>query len=514
MSAMKAKTAVTSVCNRTGVRRLKAPLLRSLALCAAAVMPWAAGLAAPGEGVEAGLNAEVTIDFSKPAGRVIRPLHGVNNSPIAFDREMREFSDARIPFVRLHDTGGAYGGHCYVDIPNIFPDFDADENDPASYRFEFTDELLKSYRKSGAKVFYRLGTTIENHWRIRVYNIDPPKDFAKWARVAEHVVRHYNEGWANGYRMGIKYWEIWNEPENPPMWTGTRGQFYEFYKVVSLHLRKCFPDIKIGGYASCGFYAVNRPGSMKSDFEKSFITWFDGFLDLVKKHSLPFDFFSWHLYLWDPREIAVHADFVRKRLDRAGFTKTESIFNEWNVFEEGRAHGGWESLKTNVGAAGVASAFAVMQSETDIDMAMYYDAYPVRTYCGLYEFPSYRTTHAYCAFKAFGNLYSLTNEMTSVVKGGKVFALAARNGRKAAFYVANMNKKSVSVKWNILGAPAGGRKAYIIDVARKLDAVGFDETFVLPPSSTVLVEYNMPALRVVRRIGGAPVNIGGLDSGH
>lgn len=457
-------------------------------------------------------RAEVTVDFSKPAGRVIRPVHGVNNSPRTFDRRIREFSEARIPFTRLHDTGGAFGGHCYVDIPNIFPDFDADENDPASYRFEFTDELLKSYVKSDVKVFYRLGTTIENNWKIRVYNIDPPKDYAKWARIAEHVVRHYNEGWADGYKMGIEYWEIWNEPENPPMWTGTREQFYEFYRVVSSHLRKCFPDIKIGGYGSCGFYAVNRPESRNSEFALSFIKWFDGFLALVKKHSLPLDFFSWHLYLWDPEEIAVHAAHVRKRLDEEGFTRTESIFNEWNVFDgQDDYHYGWDALKTNIGASGVASAFAVMQSKTSIDKAMYYDADPMRSYCGLYEFPSYRTTHTYCAFKAFGDLYSLTNEMTTAVKGDKVFALAARNGAKAAFYVTNMNKTQVDVKWNIIGAPDGEYKAYIIDKDRKLDAVAFDGSFALPPSSVLLVEYNMPRLRVVRNSGRSPMNVGGLE---
>ena len=26
----------------------------------------------------------------------------------------------------------------------------------------------------------------------------PPKDYAKWARICEHVVRHYNEGWGWG----------------------------------------------------------------------------------------------------------------------------------------------------------------------------------------------------------------------------------------------------------------------------------------------------------------------------
>lgn len=471
-------------------------------------------------------TTEITVDFTKDENRLIRPLHGVNNSPIRHNAKMYEFQDAKIPFSRTHDTGGAFGGHCYVDIPNLFPDFDADETDPASYRFEFTDQLLKSYVKSSVKPFFRLGTTIENNWKIRIYNIDPPKDFHKWARVAEHVIRHYNEGWANGHKMGIEYWEIWNEPENPPMWHGTKEQFFEFYKVVSTHLRKCFPDIKIGGYAGCGFYAVNRESSKKSEFAQSFLTWFNDFLALAKKHSLPFDFFSWHLYTSNPEEIAVHSEYVRRKLDEAGFTKTENIFNEWNIFEEGNEWSGWDALKTNLGASGVASAFAVMQKSTSIDKSMYYDAMPTRSYCGLYEFPSYRTTHTYCAFKAFGELYGLSNEVFSCVNGeGKVYALAAKNGEKGAFYVVNRNSHPVKVKWNIIGAPAEDFKAYMIDEKNKLDQVDFGDYpfwnpvgwFVsgpadeLPPKSILLVEYNMPRLKVVRSAGTRPKNVAGLQ---
>ena len=109
---------------------------------------------------------------------------------------------------------------------------------------------------------YRLGVTIE--WGSKKYSCNPPQDFAKWARICEHIIMHYNKGWANGFEYGIDYWEIWNEPENPPMWTGTKEQFLELYKVSSKYLKEKFPEIKIGGYGSCGFYAHFRPNM--SDF--------------------------------------------------------------------------------------------------------------------------------------------------------------------------------------------------------------------------------------------------------
>ena len=42
---------------------------------------------------------------------------------------------------------------------------------------------------------------------------NPPRDPARWAAVCAGIVRHYNEGWAGGFRHDIRYWEIWNEPD-------------------------------------------------------------------------------------------------------------------------------------------------------------------------------------------------------------------------------------------------------------------------------------------------------------
>ena len=113
-------------------------------------------------------NAGVTVDFGRETGR-IRPLHGVNNSPVRVGKGdiQHEFAAAGIPYMRTHDTAGAYGGAHYVDIPNLFPDFSADENDSASYDFALTDAYLKPVVEAGTAIFFRLGTTIENNWRIR-----------------------------------------------------------------------------------------------------------------------------------------------------------------------------------------------------------------------------------------------------------------------------------------------------------------------------------------------------------
>jgi hypothetical protein len=206
----------------------------------------------------------IKVDTNKKI-KNIKPMHAVGQPPfgggfLKFDfSPIEHLKNANIPYSRLHDVNGAFGGNRFVDIPNIFRDFDADENDPASYDFAFTDVLIEAMYSYEVKPIFRLGVTIENQCNIKSYTIDPPKDFSKWARICEHIIRHYNEGWADGYTYGIEYWEIWNEPDNPKMWTGSFDEFYDLYVTTARHLKSCFPNLKIGGYSSSGFYTESRP---------------------------------------------------------------------------------------------------------------------------------------------------------------------------------------------------------------------------------------------------------------
>lgn len=226
-------------------------------------------------------------DPSKPVG-AFKPMNAVNNGPChvrhATDQwrsNLDTYRAAKIPFARNHDAAfcNTYGGEFTVDISAIFPDFEADVNDPASYDFACTDEYILVTKEAGTETFYRLGQKIEH--QIRKHNTLPPKDFFKWAQICEHVIRHYNEGWANGFFHGIRYWEIWNEPDldaddaaNKRTWGGTQAQFFKFYEIAAKHLKKCFPDRKIGGPALAG----------REDWAKDFLSY-------VRENNVPMDFF-------------------------------------------------------------------------------------------------------------------------------------------------------------------------------------------------------------------------------
>ncbi|MBO4326357.1 MAG: hypothetical protein J5950_03700 [Clostridia bacterium] len=437
----------------------------------------------------------------------IRPLHGVNNAPYYFGGadNLRYLAEAHIPFSRLHDTCGPYGGSRYVDIANIFRDFDADENDPANYDFAATDDLLVNLCANGAEPFYRLGCTIENDPYGIGYRIFPPKDPAKWARICEHIIRHYNEGWANGHRLNIRYWEIWNEPDNEPdidvnpMWRGTMLQFFELYRVTANHLKNCFPDLHIGGYGSCGFYSVVQleasPNACVSERTAYFTEFFLKFLEFISDPATraPLDFFSWHSYA-DEYSNVKFAEFARRTLDSFGFTKTESIFNEWNAGPSLRG--------TMCDASKIASMFITMHGSS-ADMMMYYDAQYIHSYSGMFSSDTHKPLKAYYSFKAYGELYAdgemiLTEVSESCAKGG-----AKDNGQAADkkatgsgigsiasrshLLIVNRLDEPVYVSVETSGAEAG--ELYVLDETHDLARVNWDRSHIpLPPFGIALIK--------------------------
>jgi len=402
---------------------------------------------------------QISVDFSQAKGR-IKALHGVNNSPITYGKPIPSFQEAGIPYVRLHDTMGAFGGTVFVDVPNIFTDFSADENDPANYHFEFTDAYLTGLTASGCKIFYRLGVTIENNFKVRRVHTDMPEDFGKWARICEHIIAHYNEGWANGFHMDIEYWEIWNEPENPPMWSGTREDYFQMYEITANHLKNRFPNIKVGGYAGCGFYCVTRENM--GEFYESFMEWFDLFLERMNGR-VPVDFFSWHLYTNDPYELKAHADFVADKLYEYGYYDTENIFNEWNYLTENKDR--WDDMRTADAAAFVGAAFSIMQYGP-IDKGMYYDARPNATYGSLYHFASTPTvSKVWYSFKAFNELYKLGACVPASADDKAIFPIAASgdDGKAILLSAFNYEDDRICVDMTGLGEGEKAVEVYLVD---------------------------------------------------
>ncbi len=431
------------------------------------------------------------VNFNSSCGS-IKPMHATNNGPVVnlkkyaegdihpFHCNLNEFKNAGIPYARTHDSSfyHRYGQEHTVDVYYIFPDFDADPYDPESYDFACTDEYIQGCALADTEVFYRLGHRIEHE--VKKYGTVAPKDPYKWAVICEHIIRHYTEGWADGFNLKMEYWEIWNEPDShwndgkvSPTWTGTHEQFFELYHITATHLKKCFPHLKIGGPSLAGFF-----------------DWAELFLSQLKA---PLDFFSYHCYPHRIRDILSLNTRMRALLDKYGFYDTECILNEWNYVS------GWvgdkivyshEQRRKIKGASFSIAAMCACQY-SPVDMLMYYDARPNEFWNGMFDdMVVGRVLKGYYPFPMFNTLYRL-GECVAVEADhdGGGYICAAKNGSDAAVLVTHFNDddttdaKFFPIELSGFGGENGTEaEIYLLDDAHNCNLIGkatyFGDRFV------------------------------------
>ncbi len=321
---------------------------------------------------------EITVDAGTPVGK-LRSLQGVNGAPTRGMHKPVRFtfggwnvpSDtdatagyrrARIDLIRTHDAYGpgdidahfADGPGVLIDADrtqlSLFPDPDADPNDPASYNFGPTDELIRSIEGIGAEVIFRIG-------RSEGSNADPPQDPDRYASIAKHIVLHYNRGWAHGFHYRIRYWEVWNEPDlGRIFWAGSPHQYFELYEKIARAVKQADRHALVGGPA------IARPNDTNP--------YIDDFLKYVRERDLPLDFYSWHWYATDsndPLDVVRVGETIRKRLDHHGFRKTLSVLDEWN-------YGLLEPMPADLQRASFVTSALIYMQHAPIDVSALYRA--------------------------------------------------------------------------------------------------------------------------------------------
>lgn len=411
------------------------------------------------------MNTVINVNFSEKTGKKVMPLHGFNSGPMTkvFTYDARPwFVKGGFPFVRLHDVEYPYGSGEFVDIPCIFKNFDADVDDPASYNFANTDEYIRQSLSVGAKIIYRLGVSIEHSPHKRY--IDPPKDSLKWAQICEHIIRHYNEGWADGYNWNLEYWEIWNEPdlhddkphEKRTTWGGDLDEFVELYAVTARHLKSLFPHLKIGG---CGF----------AHAEREFIT---EFYRKISKLSprVPVDFHSWHEYTAKPLSYAAGASKVRAMLCEFGYGDAESILDEWNLMYRWGVRANqslaYPAMKDERGASFYAATLAALQEKTDVAAATCFEADVVKEFCGIFDvdemciggltkgaeyFATVKPTKGFYAFYRYNSLYRMGDQVALSCESDTLHATAAAGDAGVGLILANPYDDAQTATFDLSG---------------------------------------------------------------
>ncbi len=264
----------------------------------------------------------IKVDFARGVG-TFKPLNGVSLAPVmtnivTFDTQEQYYRKLNIQGVRLHDDALNNKGYRVVDIHQIFRDPDADPADPKNYYFKQTDDYLKPCAEAGIQVLYRLGESIE-HSACK-YFIDPPKDFEKWAEICCRIAEHYTRGWANGFHWtNMKDWQVWCEPNEPKLWTGSYEEYLRLYEAVAKKFAERLPELRIGG-----------PSLGGCNLEK-----IEGFLKFCREKNLKLDFIIWNQYCNSIKGQLEQPGQVRAVAEKYGYGKVALQIGEWHCLKRG-----------------------------------------------------------------------------------------------------------------------------------------------------------------------------------
>lgn len=420
----------------------------------------------------------------------IKSLQGVNVGP-AHTRESvpdisEQYKDIRVDYVRTHDFYGPGDVDAWRESGLVmFPDFSADPDEESSYNFAPTDRLIKAIHDMGAQVYFRLGRS----WGAPT---DPPPDLDKWARICVNIVKHYNDGWANGFHFNIKYWEIWNEPNHPMFWKASPEVFYKLFEKTARALKSYDSSLVVGGPGLAG---GGRPGAFR-----------EGFLQYCRDHQVPLDFFSWHHYAArsrDPYDFARICHDIRRLLDSYGYNETESHINEWNL-SLGRQ--GWEDQVSTEAGAFTASALTYLQ-DSPVSISCYYrgDAgHPM----GLF-YPDGRYKKKAYAYKATALMLDTPIRLAATggdKSGYVVLAGRSEDGQTINILISDYRSESDSYHLKISNLPWKNRsfvlERYVLDDTHDLELV---ETTTYSSQSDLSVKKEMtaPSVQLLRmRIRG------------
>ena len=372
----------------------------------------------------------VTCDFSRTVG-TIRPEHGICQTPTSSvrhavcsfdsaDAELAEslFEEMGCPIRRMRGLRGMYGKS--IDVPYVFRDFSKDPEEQTNYYFFRSDAAMSDAAACSETIMYHLGAPYE-YWKP-IYSVKPA-DYEKFADICLHLVRHYNDGWANGFHYGIRYWEIWHRADDPQCWSGGDFEdYYRLYEVTARRIKDAYPGLRVGGPAAAECGGDN--------------TFLKGFLAYITKNKVPCDFVSWNYYGEDPAEALRQAREVKRLVRAAGLPRNVEIVNdEWNCmhFDEnlrfdvknvGNAHG-----------AAFDAAFMMNMQKAGMDFCTYYGAEAYTPWNGLVDFGWIRPLKPLYAFTAFAKLYRLGTEVHTAVRGNGTTAMAATNGKKSAVLI-------------------------------------------------------------------------------
>ena len=154
----------------------------------------------------------------------------------------------------------------------------------------------------------------------QTWSPSPPRDLTSsgsptFDAYVTALVQHCSPA-GNCVKDYIKYWEMWNEPDNLPYWTGTPAQLYHMFKPVIPIIRKNVRKAIVSTPPVCGGHTP----------------WITSWMTLENTRGRLSDYYGFHVYLKDHTP-EVRMGMVQRMVDAKntnGWTRTPWMNTETN----------------------------------------------------------------------------------------------------------------------------------------------------------------------------------------
>jgi hypothetical protein len=244
---------------------------------------------------------------------------------------------------------GSRLGTGLLRLDNIFNYYNIVQRTPDGlirYNWHDFDRVLDAVLAMGKEPFICLSympEVISVDGRSRVV---PPLDYRAWAELVKATVTHVNVE----RKLGVRYWEVWNEPDQWSFWQAPYAHYLHLYDVSVEAALAADPNVLIGGPAIARFSADHLHEFLQHQARR-------GSAGRV-------DFLSWHSYGQSPLELASHIRTAREILAHYPQFAPKLFITEFNVRQGGAGDTSANGYTdTAHGAVEVLSAIEVMRRE-------------------------------------------------------------------------------------------------------------------------------------------------------
>jgi xylan 1,4-beta-xylosidase len=186
-------------------------------------------------------------------------------------------TEAGLKRVRFH---GIFADELGVHSPSILSRGERPPN------FQNVDQVYDGLVERGMSPLIELGfmpsklASGDRKFGFYEANVTPPASTEAWVGFIKAFAAHLIERY--GIRQ-VRSWpfEVWNEPNLAPFWSGTQQQYFELYKATAVALKEVDPQLQVGGPAT------------------SSAMWLPEFLGYCAQNNAPVDFVTTHVYAGD-----------------------------------------------------------------------------------------------------------------------------------------------------------------------------------------------------------------------